>query len=458
MTSRSLRLRLLSGAALATFAALALAWLGMNWLFERHIERREAHELERHANMLVAGLILTRSGAPASSSLPADPRFSEPSSGLYWQLTTPHGAAHSLSLWDQSLSLPGDADSTRWQMRTARGPFEQRVLVVERRVRPDSGGMTVLVQVAADDTALRDANAEFGRELGASLLLLWLVLMAAAWAQVHLGLRPLSRVRAEMERLRRSPAARLHERYPREIAPLTDAINALADAREADLMRARKRAADLAHSLKTPLSALAAQSRHARTAGAEDAAEGLDKAIAAVNAALEAELARARAAAARNAAVATSAAPLDVAEGVIGVIERTRHGETIVFDVDMDESLRVPVAPGDLAEILGALLENAARFARRQVQVRGWREDASTVCLAIGDDGPGIGDDRTEAALMRGGRLDEAGPGHGLGLAIVQDLMTATEGRLTLGRSALGGLEVTLGWNLRRQACPPFRN
>jgi len=258
----------------------------------------------------------------------------------------------------------------------------------------------------------------------------------------------LSRVRAEMDRLRRNPAARLRERHPSEIAPLTDAINALADAREADLARARKRAADLAHSLKTPLAALAAQSRNARAAGAEDAAEGLDKAIAAVGAALEAELARARANAARNAATATDASPLDVAERVIGVIERTQQGEAIIFDTDMDESLRVPVAADDLAEILGALLENAARFARRQVQVRGWMDGAAAVHLTIGDDGPGIGDGRAEAALMRGGRLDEAGPGHGLGLAIVEDLMTATEGRLALGRSKLGGLEVSLSWNI----------
>src|SRR3546814_16232606 len=54
----------------------------------------------------------------------------------------------------------------------------------------------------------------------------------------------------------RLPPARL-----REIQPLVQAINSLADARAGELELARHRAADLAHGLKTPLAALAAQSR-----------------------------------------------------------------------------------------------------------------------------------------------------------------------------------------------------
>src|SRR5690606_18360034 len=112
--------------------------------------------------------------------------------------------------------------------------------------------------------------------------LLWLFLLIAAHLQVSLGLRPLAAVRRQIGALRGDPAARLPAGHPREIAPLADAINALADAREADLGRARKRAGDLAHSLKTPLAALAAQSRRAREQGALEAADGLDRALAAM--------------------------------------------------------------------------------------------------------------------------------------------------------------------------------
>jgi signal transduction histidine kinase len=240
-----------------------------------------------------------------------------------------------------------------------------------------------------------------------------------------------------MERLRRNPAARLPDDYPAEIVPLTQAINALADARGADLARARSRAADLAHSLKTPLAVLAAQTRRARAAGADDAADGLERAIAAVGAALEAELARSRAAAARGAAEVARADPQAVVE----------RGEMIAFDVAVADALTVPVAHEDLAEMLGALIENATRHARRLVRVAGHVDASGKTVLTVEDDGPGIQDIDAATALMRGCRLDEAGTGHGLGLAIVRDLVEATEGEIALGTAALGGLCVSLRWS-----------
>src|SRR5690606_23405081 len=156
-----------------------------------------------------------------------------------------------------------------------------------------------------------------------SLGLLWLFLLIAAYVQVTLGLRPLTTVRRQIATLRGNPAARLPGGHPREIAPLAEAINALAEAREADLGRARKRAGDLAHSLKTPLAALAAQNRRAREAGAVEAADGQDRALAAMRAALETELARSRAAAARDAGHSLAADIETQIENIIAVIERT---------------------------------------------------------------------------------------------------------------------------------------
>jgi signal transduction histidine kinase len=441
----SLRLRLIAGGALAVLVALAVAWLAMTWLFERHIERRETDELTRVAMNLVAGLAIDPTGKPVIAAPPSDPRLEVPVGGLYWQVSTPAGAVRSRSLWDQALKPPVDVEARAWRTRIAAGPFDDRVLVVERRVRPDQAGPAVLVQVASEEKTLRAARGEFGRDLALFLVGLWAVLSAAATLQVALGLAPLTRIRAELARLRGSPSARLADDHPREIAPLIAAINELAQAREADLTRARRRAGDLAHSLKTPLAALSAQSRRAREAGAADAADGLDRAIEAMGAALETELARARAAAAREAMVQVRAAPLAVVERLVAVVERTTEGERLMFDVEIDSELRAPVSEDVLTELLGALIENAARFARRRVRIVGTAL-GDEVGLSVGDDGPGMEEGRAEAALMRGGRLDEAGPGHGLGLAIVRDLTEASAGRLALRRSDLGGLEVALQW------------
>jgi signal transduction histidine kinase len=441
---RSLRVRLLLSAAIAIFLALAAAWMAMTVLFERHIEHRIEADLIRDGLQLAAALSVGADGTPALEHEPGDSRFFEPASGLYWQVSTQQGALNSRSLWDQHLPEPKNATSLQWKSRAVEGPFNQQVLLVERYIRPERAGADVLVQLAHEQKSLHEAREEFGEELALFLAILWFILSAAAWVQVELGLRPLRHVRNEVETLKRNPRERMAAAHVAEIEPLTLAINELADAREKDLSRARRRAADLAHGLKTPLAALSAQSRRAREAGATDAADGLDHAIAAATSAIEGELARSRAAAIRAAPSGDTTIALPLIESLVGVVEKTEFGARLVFEVNIPEELRLPVAGEDLLEIAGALIENAARYARRRVRITGQAVEGGV--LLVEDDGPGIESEKVAEALMRGGRLDEAGPGHGLGLAIAHDLVDATRGAITLLRSELGGLKVTVAW------------
>jgi signal transduction histidine kinase len=441
---RSLRVRLLLSAAIAIFLALAAAWVAMTLLFERHVERRIEADLVRNGLQLAAALSVGADGAPALEQELGDARFFEPASGLYWQVSTDKGSLSSRSLWDQHLPAPVNVNSLEWRNRIVEGPFEQQVLLVERYIRPERSGADVLVQLAHEQKSLHEAREEFGEELALFLTILWVILSAAAWVQVELGLRPLRHVRNEVETLKRNPRERMAAAHVAEIEPLTLAINELADAREKDLSRARRRAADLAHGLKTPLAALSAQSRRAREAGATEAADGLDQAITAATSAIEGELARSRAAAIRAVPLGISTVALPLIESLVGVVEKTEFGAKLVFEVNIPEQLSLPVASEDLLEIAGALIENAARFARRRVRITG--EAVAGGMLLVEDDGPGIGPEKVAEALMRGGRLDEAGSGHGLGLAIANDLVDATRGAITLLKSELGGLKVTVAW------------
>jgi len=448
MTRYSLRLRLLAGGAVAVFAALALAWLAMTLLFQRHLELRVEQELRRDGLQLVAGVSLNPAGMITVQQLPTDARFGVPSGGLYWQISTAQQSQRSRSLWDQVLPPSPDADALEWRTRRVQGPFDQRLFILERLVQPVGSTESVLVQLALDENELRVARDEFSQTLALFLLLLWAVLAGAAWIQVELGLRPLKQLRNELSALRHNAAERLSAGYPREVEPLTKAINDLATAREADVKRARQRAADLAHGMKTPLAALAAQSRMIREGRSDPAlaADGLDRAISAAGAAVEAELARARAAASRHASQDAQAAPLSVAQRLILVLERTDKGMRLDYVLDVSETLRLAVAAEDLSEILGPLLENAVRFARRQVRVSGATADG-TIILSVEDDGPGLSAAEAASVMVRGVRLDQAGGGHGLGLAIARELVEATGGTIELGTSSLGGLRVELRWN-----------
>lgn len=440
MITRSLRLRLLLGGGAAILTALVVAWVFMALLFGRHLERRMAAELTGDAQRLAAA-VSTAPGADLSGAL-TDPRLMTPAGGFYWQVTTDAGLQRSRSLWDETLPTPAEARADDWALRRAAGPFDQQLFVLERTIRPDTNGAGVLIQVARDAAAVTTAQAEFGRELAGFLAALWVFLTAAAWVQVRLGLQPLTGLKARLGALRSSSAARLDDSGLGELKPLTEAINGLADAREADLKKARTRASDLAHGLKTPLSALMAQSRRVRDTGHADIADGLDRAIHALSGAIEAELARSRVAAAERGAVSRAR---DVVERLISVLEQTDRGERVAFTNAVADDCTPPLAEDDLTELLGPLLENAVNYCRRQVLVRSGVDDGR-LSIRIEDDGPGIPSDVAAGALGRGVRLDQAGKGHGLGLAIAAHIAEASGGRLDLDRSALGGLCVRLSW------------
>jgi signal transduction histidine kinase len=159
---------------------------------------------------------------------------------------------------------------------------------------------------------------------------------------------------------------------------------------------------------------------------------------------VDGELARTRIGLVQNEGRATPALPL--AERLVQVIEATEAGERIAFSVEGSAEAMLPFAGDDAAELLGPLLENAARHAHRRVVVT-VRADAGETLVSVSDDGPGLDAARHGDAVLRGARLDLAGDGHGLGLAIARELAEASGGMLELRPGPLGGLEVRLSWS-----------
>jgi len=307
-------------------------------------------------------------------------------------------------------------------------------------VRPDATGPTVIVEVAADHVAVTAARWAFAGDLAIFLATLWAALTLAAWLQVRLGLRPLAEVSERLAALRADSGARFDTaRHPAEIAPLVEAINGLADARGEDMVRARQRARDLAHALKTPLTALRGQAAGVKGARGRDLAASLSL----LSTAIDSELARSQV---LNSLAERRSAPVGRVIGrLVPVLARTERGVGLIFDVAVAEDLAIPMAEEAALEAFGALLDNAVRYARTTIRVTGAAEPAG-VTVRISDDGPGIPAAWRDQALRRGARLDESSPTHGLGLAIAVDFIEASGGGLRLGGADAGGLEVVASW------------
>ncbi|MBM3951662.1 MAG: sensor histidine kinase [Rhodospirillales bacterium] len=441
----SLRVRLVAGGAAAIALALAVAGFAIALLFDRHVTRVQAEEIETHLRQLAGGIDIGADGRLTISRPPADPRFGDPLSGLYWQVGDAEGdVLRSRSLWDFSLALTPDTPrSGELHQHFTAGPEGRPLLVAERTIELSDGaaGRPVRIAVAADRTRIERARESFAAELMIALGLLAAVLALAAWVQIGLGLSPLAQLRRAVASIRAGDAARLPEAVPAEVRPLADEVNDLLAERERQLARARDRAADLAHGLKTPLAALAADARRLRAKGEAEVAVGIDAVVETMRRHVDRELARARAGgAARDRAAARTEVAALVA-GLIATLARTGDGERVRFENQVPETLALPFERADLAEVLGNLLENAARYAHGWVRVTA---GAAPSTIVVEDDGPGIALDARGETMRRGGRLDQSG-GAGLGLAIVRDVLEAYGWRLELGTSSdLGGLRAEL--------------
>lgn len=436
---RSIRLRLLAGGALAIAAALLVSWFTLVLLFDSHIRRNSEDDLIRHGRAIVSAITFTAEGFSTETYQPTDLRFDRPASGLYWQVSRDGAVRRSRSLWDNALEIPPDVDGADWRRDTAAGPFGQDLVRVARTIRETETSAPVTLIIAADRASLINAREEFARELAIFLTLLWGTLSLAAWFQVTIGLLPLRAVQSSISELKSSPVSRLDAaRFATEVTPLVDQINELADAREADVHAARDRAANLAHGLKTPLSALRAIARRVRDAGQADMADGLEQSIRAASDAVDRELARARTAASLDRG---PTAPGPLIERLVAVLSRTERGARLQFEIDCPSGAALPVSADQLMEMAGPLMENAARYAATRVRVT-----ARARALLIEDDGPGLGTADREQVILRGQRADERPGGHGLGLSIANDLAEATDGQLELGASELGGLKASLVW------------
>jgi len=451
VTRGSLRLRLLSAGAISVVAALALSGFGLTLLFQHHVERRAESELAIYLNQIVAGVDRSADGDIVMSQAPADPRFTKPLSGLYWQVEVGKTTLRSRSLWDDRLALSsaGVATSAILKRRIA-GPNAAELIAVERdlTVPPRLGGGVMRAAVAIDASDITAATHAFAVDLMPYLAVIAAFLIAAAYAQVSVGLRPLAAVRARLSAIREGQARRLGAGFPDEIVPLAAEVDALLAAREAQIEKARARTGDLAHGLKTPLQVLAGDVERLRTKGETQIAAELEQVTASMRRHVDRELARARMAVGGRDALAGIA---HVIEGVVAVIVRTPAGSRLDWSVDIPPGWVGRIDPTDLADAIGNLVENAARHAQKKVSIQGRRE-AGSIVITVADDGPGIPSERLEEVLARGGQLDRSGGGAGLGLAIVGDIAEAWDGRFDI-RTSAAGLEADFRVPTSEHAC-----
>lgn len=365
-----------------------------------------------------------------------DQRFLEPNSGLYWQI---RGKGHedfpSRSLWDRTLNISGDHfDAAPHVYDSGQFPGEP-LRIMERSIILPGSDTKWSFAVAASRENLDVQIGRIRAILIYSFVALGLGLFVMAALQTWYGLGPLRRVRRAIQRMRTTSANRVTDPLPLEVQPLVQEINALLAHSERQADEARTHAGNLAHALKTPLTVV----MNAATAKAPDLSDTVIREAAVMRRQVDHHLARARAVGRRSAGHSRA----NVWESVEAVLRAvSRLYETTRFDLDGNREAAVAIERQDLEEILGNVIENAAKYGGGSVFVTidhtrepGWCE------IWVEDDGMGIPQEERTRIFDRGARLDTGKPGTGLGLAIVRDVVEIYNGSVELAESEdLGGL------------------
>jgi signal transduction histidine kinase len=426
---------------------IAAGWItvllvGGGYALDRVLVTAITRTFDDQLEYVLQSLILTSEIGPEGEVIlnrePADQRFLEPGSGAYWQVSAPGRSPFpSRSLWDRRLAY-GPPHNDRALHRYNSAQFtDEKLRVVERDVTLPGSPMRWRFQVAQSREVLDEQVAVLRRTLIRSFLLLAVGLLGLAALQTFYGLWPLRRVRDEIARLRNGTAARIEAPMPLEVAPLVDELNALVAHNERQAEEARRHAGNLAHALKTPLTVI----MNAATADSPDLADTVVREARTMRRQVDHHLARARAVG-RRGSQHSRAEVWPSLESVERAVARLyRH---VRLDVTGPRDLAVHVERQDLDEMLGNLIENAAKYGGGSVFVTVGRFE-QFVEIQVEDDGSGIPPAERERIFDRGVRLDTGKPGTGLGLGIVRDVAEIYGGTVSLEESEdLGGLLVRL--------------
>ena len=437
-TTGSLSRRMIVTAAVWITLLLTIGGFALDRVLTNAVTRSFDDQLEYVLTALIASAEIGPEKEVRFNREPADQRFLESYSGLYWQVSGKGFEDFpSRSLWDRRLAYGNGHRDLGVHIYDSTQFRDEKLRIIERDVRLPGSPVRWRFQVAGSRVGLDEQIKALQQTLLVSFLMLAIGLIVMAALQTFYGLWPLRKVREEIALMRAGQSRQIDRAMPVEVAPMVEELNGLIAHNERQAEEARRHAGNLAHALKTPLTVI----MNAATANADDLGPTVIREATTMRRQVDHHLARARAVGRRgNAHSRADVWPsLESVERAVG-----RLYSHVRFDLDGPKDLKAHVERQDLDEMLGNLIENAAKYGGGSVFVT-VKAQAGFVEFLVEDDGRGIPESERQRLFDRGARLDTGKPGTGLGLAIVRDVAEIYDGTVSLEESEdLGGLLVRL--------------
>ena len=436
----SVQQRLQLGLAFSVVLLMLLLWWLVAGAIEKFGEEFVQSRLEHDADSLLSALQVNESGVVQLTPGRMTSIYKQPFSGHYFMVLSEDKILYSRSLWDESLVVSRLPKGVKRQWN-AQGPAGQILRVWAGGFQKQGHHFTLAV--AEDLTPLSESLVRFNWYFAGLSLLTLLVLLGVQHYVVRRSFRPLEQILHEVKNLQQGAVGELSEDVPAEVRPLVREVNHLMRLLGERLQRSRNALGNLAHALKGPLSQLGQQEN---VRALPDLSASLNQQTDSIRQLMDRELKRARLMG--QGAPGVRFAPQEEMPVLMDVLQRmfaVRDGQETSLDIHWQAPDVVFIFDrDDMLELIGNLLDNACKWAKHQVYCE-LQGDEHYLQLVVEDDGPGCSDEEIKRLITRGVRIDEAAPGHGLGLAIVRDVVEIYGGKLTLERSStLGGLRVSV--------------
>lgn len=433
----SLRARLLVAAALLLALFGSLAGLVLDRAFKAATLQAQQDKLQALVYSLLAAASSDAYGGLtiAVDAIP-DPRLRTPLSGLDAALIRDDGLVAWSSVDFQRLNVPATPEVGEWRLDRLSKPNAFALSFGLRWIDSPDDRRRYSVIVLEDAADYDKQLAVFRRTLWLWLGTTLVGLSVALLLLLRWGLAPLRRLGRELQQIESGKQTQIGGRYPEELRPLAADLNAMILSERNQQTRYRNALGDLAHTLKTPLAVLRGHTDEAGLTATQrqQFSEQVDRMLHIIDHQLR------RAAAAGTRTLTEPIAIRSLADKLLAAMAKVYSDKRIRSENLIPDDLRVRADQGDLYELLGNLLENAAKYGNGQIRVSAM-SGQNQCMIVVEDNGSGFPAD-AEKLLERGVRADTRQPGQGLGLAGVAEIVQAYEGRLLLDRSSLGGAKV----------------
>lgn len=434
----SLQTRLGSGLFISLTVAFLLLWLAtsttIRYLAEDYIKSRLQHDSET----ILGSLNFNQQNLAIIDKNKLNIIYQRPFSGYYFKIVTGKQQIRSRSLWDQDLTVKALPAGKKMSLHII-GPEKKPLLVsvtgYMKQNRPIS------IAVAEDLSHIEAALTDFQWKFSLAAVLVLLLLLLIQIFIVRNSIRPLNKVREDLRALERGELQSLESPVPAEISPLIKEINRLINITNQRLKRSRNALGDLAHALKKPLTVLNQLSHNAVIQQQPAIKKTLDTQTRTMHQLMERVLKRARLAG--DSLTGNYFPAHKEILSLIDVLNAMYRDKNLNFITHVSENIIINYDREDMLELLGNIMENACKWAQQKIIITVRKDE--NIYIVIEDDGPGTDENNLNKLAKRGTRLDETTEGHGIGLAIVKDIIEQYHGKLEFGRSEkLGGFRVNI--------------